>query len=180
MLIPLPYKILAVVFVVGGAFGAGYRKGTEQGEVMIQKAANEAEQLKIELEKEQHNIKEHVVTEYKDKIIHVKDREVVYQNAADTHLQSKFNVANGWVYIHDSAVNGGNIDPQKAADATDSPYTENQALGTVLSNYSVCLQNAQQLVSLQSWILLTKESIDKQNAERGLGVKLPDMPWSKK
>ena len=69
---------------------------------------------------------------------------------------------------------------QKAGDSTDSPYTENQALSSVLGNYSVCLQNAQQLVSLQSWILKTKESVDKQNAERGLGVKLPDMPWSKK
>ena len=180
MLIPLPYKILAVVFIVGGAFGAGYKKGVDQGEVMIQKAANEAEMLKIELEKEQHNIKEHVVTEYKDRIIHVKDKEVVYQNAVQEALPSKFNLANGWVYIHDSSVNGTAIDPQKASDSVDSPYTENQALGTVLSNYSVCLQNAQQLVSLQSWILLTKESIDKQNAERGLGVKLPDMPWSKK
>ncbi len=47
MLIPLPYKILAVVLVVGGAFAAGYKKGTDAGEVMIQKAANEAEQLKI-------------------------------------------------------------------------------------------------------------------------------------
>jgi len=53
MLIPLPYKIIAVVFIVGGAFAAGYQKGTAQGEVMIQQAANEAEQLKIELEKEQ-------------------------------------------------------------------------------------------------------------------------------
>jgi len=180
MLIPLPYKILAIVFVVGGAFTAGYRKGTEQGEVMIQQAANEADHLRNELEKEQHNIKEHVVTEYKDRIIHVKDKEVVYQNAIQQALPSKFNVSNGWVYIHDSSVNGGALDAQKAGDSTDSPYTENQALSSVLGNYSVCLQNAQQLVSLQSWILKTKESVDKQNAERGLGVKLPDMPWSKK
>jgi hypothetical protein len=55
MLIPLPYKILAVVLIVGGAFAAGYKKGTDQGEVLIQKAANEAELLKIELENEQKN-----------------------------------------------------------------------------------------------------------------------------
>lgn len=179
MLIPLPYKILAVVFVVGGAFGAGYRKGTEQGEVMIQKAANEAEQLKIELEKEQQNIKERVVTEYKDKIVQVHDKEVIYKDAIQQQLPSKFNVSNGWVYIHDSSVSGATLDPQKASDSTDSPYTENQALGSVLSNYSICLQNAHQLVSLQSWILQTKESIDKQNAERGLDIKLPSMPWKK-
>jgi hypothetical protein len=41
------------------------------------------------------------------------------------------------------------------------------------------LQNAQQLVSLQSWILETKASVDKQNADRGLDIKLPEMPWKK-
>lgn len=180
MLIPLPYKILALVFVVGGAFGAGYKKGTDAGEVMIQKAANEAEQLKIELEKEQNNIKERVVTEYVDKIKVVTQKETIYRDAVQQQLPSKFNVSNGWVYIHDSSVAGSTLDPQKASDSVDSPYTENQALGSVLSNYSICLQNAQQLVSLQSWILETKASVDKQNEDRGLNVKLPDMPWKKK
>ena len=180
MLIPLPYKIIAVVFIVGGAFAAGYKKGTAQGEVMIQQAANEAEQLKIELEKEQANIKERVVTEYVDKIKIVKEREVVYQNAAENEVKGKYNLTNGWVYLHDASVMGEQLDPQKTTDDADSIVKDNQALGTVLSNYSTCLQNAQQLVSLQSWILETKASIDKQNAERGLDIDLPDMPWKKK
>lgn len=180
MLIPLPYKILAVMFVVGGAFGAGYKKGTDAGEVMIQKAANEAEQLKIELEKEQANIKERVVTEYKDKIVKVKEREVIMQNAAETQVPGKYYLSNGWIYLHDAGVKGDEINPDKVSDSADSSFKENQALGTVLSNYSTCLQNSQQLVSLQSWIIQTKESIDKQNADRGLDIKLPAMPWSKK
>jgi hypothetical protein len=182
MLIPLPYKILAVVLVVGGAFAAGYKKGTSAGEVMIQQAANEAEQLKIELEKEQQNIKERVVTEYVDKIKVVKEREVIYQNAAENEVKGKYNLTNGWVYLHDASVKGEQLDPQKTTDDTDSVVKDNQALGTVLANYSVCLQNAQQLVSLQSWILETKASVDKQNAERGLDIDLPDMPkmpWKK-
>lgn len=178
MLIPLPYKLLALVFVVGGAFAAGYKKGTDAGEVMVQQAANEAEQLKIELEKEQNNIKERVVTEYQDRIVKVKEREVVYQNAAE-NLQGKFFVSNGWVYLHDQGVKGEDLNPDMASDDTDSVVKENQALGTVLANYSICLQNSQQLVSLQSWILETKASIDQQNADRGLDIKLPDMPWKK-
>lgn len=167
MLIPLPYKILAVIFILLAVFGYGYKRGVEKGEIMLQKAANEAAQLKIDLEKEQHNIKEHVVTEYKDRIIHVKDREVIYQNATD-QLQSKFNVSNGWVHIHDAAVKGEEVKDELATDQSDSPYKDTQALGTVLSNYSVCLQNAQELIGLQSWILKTKESVDKQNADRGI------------
>jgi hypothetical protein len=95
MLIPLPYKILAMVLVVGGAFAAGYKKGTDQGEVMIQQAANEAEQLKIELEKEQANIKERVVTEYVDKIKVVTQKETIYRDAAEKQVPGKFNLTNG-------------------------------------------------------------------------------------
>lgn len=180
MLIPLPYKIIAVIFIVGGAFGAGYKKGTDAGEVMIQQAANEAEQLKIELEKEQNNIKERVVTEYVDKIKVVTQKETIYRDAADKQVPGKFNLTNGWVYLHDASVMGEELNPEKTTDDTDSSVKDNQALGTVLSNYSLCLQNAQQLVSLQSWILETKASVDKQNADRGLDIKLPDMPWKKK
>lgn len=180
MLIPLPYKILAVVLVVGGAFGAGYKKGTDQGEVMIQQAANEAEQLKIELEKEQANIKERVVTEYVDKIKVVTQKETIYRDAADKQVPGKFNLTNGWVYLHDTSVKGEELNPEMTTDDTDSVVKDNQALGTVLANYSICLQNSQQLVSLQSWIIETKASIDKQNADRGLDIKLPDMPWKKK
>ena len=179
MLIPLPYKLLALVFVVGGAFAAGYKKGTDAGEVMIQQAANEAEQLKIELEKEQNNIKERVVTEYQDRIVKVKEREVVYQNAAENTVPGQFTLSNGWVYLHDTSILGDELNPDLASDDTESTIRDNQALGTVLSNYSVCLQNAQQLVSLQSWIIETKASVDKQNADRGLDIKLPDMPWKK-
>ena len=179
MLIPLPYKILAVVFIVGGAFAAGYQKGTAQGEVMIQQAANEAEQLKIELEKEQQNIKERVVTEYVDKIKVVTQKETIYRDAAEKSVPGKFNLTNGWVYLHDTSVQGNELNPDMASDDTDSVIKDNQALGTVLSNYSICLQNAQQLVSLQSWILETKASVDKQNADRGLDIKLPEMPWKK-
>ena len=178
-MIPLPYKLLAVVLVVGGAFAAGYKKGTDAGEVMVQKAANEAEQLKIELEKEQANIKERVVTEYVDKIKVVTQKETIYRDAAQQQVPGKFNLTNGWVHLHDTSVQGLDLDPEKTSDDTDSSVKDNQALGTVLSNYSICLQNAQQLVSLQSWILETKASVDKQNADRGLDIKLPDMPWKK-
>lgn len=179
MLIPLPYKILALALMVSGAFAAGYKKGTDAGEVMVQQAANEAEQLKIELEKEQANIKERVVTEYQDRIVKVKEREVVYQNAAENTVPGQFTLSNGWVYLHDTSVLGNELNPDLASDDTESTVRDNQALGTVLSNYSICLQNAQQLVSLQSWIIETKASIDQQNADRGLDIKLPDMPWKK-
>ena len=141
MLIPLPYKILAVVLVVGGAFAAGYKKGTDQGEVMIQQAANEAEQLKIELEKEQANIKERVVTEYVDKIKVVTQKETIYRDAAEKQVPGKFNLTNGWVYLHDTSVKGEELNPEMTTDDSDSVVKDNQALGPVLANNAVCLRN---------------------------------------
>jgi len=129
MLIPLPYKILAVVLVVGGAFAAGYKKGTDAGEVMVQQAANEAEQLKIELEKEQANIKERVVTEYVDKIKVVTQKETIYRDAAEKQVPGKFNLTNGWVYLHDTSVKGEELNPEMTTDDTDSVVKDNQALG---------------------------------------------------
>jgi len=177
MLIPLPYKILAIVFVVGGAFGYGFKKGNERAEVEINKFANETETLKIELEKEQNNIKEKVVTEYVDKVKVVKEKEYVLQQAATNNVPSQYNLSNGWVYIHDHATGSesGIPDPTAAADATPSDVKDNQALLTVLTNYSVCLQNAQQLIGLQNWVIETDKSVTKQNESRGI-----KLPWGNK
>ena len=50
MFIPLPYRILILVFIVGGAFGYGFRKGNERAEVEINKYANQVVQnLKNEM-----------------------------------------------------------------------------------------------------------------------------------
>jgi hypothetical protein len=80
------------------------------------------------------------------------------------------------VYIHDHATGpeSGIPDPSATADATSSDVKDNQALLTVLTNYSVCLQNAQQLIGLQNWVIETDKSVTKQNESRGI-----KLPWGK-
>jgi hypothetical protein len=41
------------------------------------------------------------------------------------------------------------------------------------------LQNAQQLTSLQKYLIEVNNVIDKENEKRGIDIKLPDMPWKK-
>ena len=48
-IIPLPYRILLFALIVAGAFAAGFKKGGEAGELEIQRVANEAESLAIQL-----------------------------------------------------------------------------------------------------------------------------------
>lgn len=181
MLIPLPYKILAVVFIVGGAFAAGYKKGIAQGEVEIQRAANEAEELAIALKKEQAMIREVVKVEYVDKITKIREKETKIVQAASDLVPGQFDLSNGWVHTHNAAASPAiDLNEALASESEPSYVRDNIALQTITQNYSICLQNAQQLTSLQKYIIEVNKKIDEENSKRGIDIKLPDLPWKKK
>lgn len=181
MLIPLPYKILIAVFIVGGAFGAGYQKGMSGADAAINQYANQVEDLEIALKKEQSMIREVVKVEYVDKITKIKEKETKIIEAAAEKVPGQYDLSNGWVHTHNAAASTSlDLDENLAADPSSSFVRDNAALQTVVQNYSICLQNAQQLTSLQKYIIDVNAAIDKQNEERGLNIKLPDMPWKKK
>lgn len=181
MLIPLPYKILAVIFIISGAFAAGYKKGTAAGEAEIQRAANEAEELSLKLKKEQAMIREVVKVEYVDRITKIKEKETKIVEAADKVVPGQFDLSNGWVHAHNAAASPKiELDENLAADPSSSFVKDNAALSTVVQNYSICLQNAQQLTSLQKYIIEVNKKIDEENAKRGIDIELPDLPWKKK
>jgi len=181
MFLPLPYKILAVVLIIGGAFAAGYKKGVDKGEVMIQKAANEAEELAIALKKEQAMIREVVKVEYVDKITTIKEKETKIVEAAAEKVPGQYDLSNGWIHAHNAAASPKiDLDMNLAADGNSSFVKDNVALQTVAQNYSICLQNAQQLTSLQKYLIEVNKKIDEENKKRGIDIKLPDLPWKKK
>ena len=180
MLIPLPYKILIAVFVVGSVFGAGYRKGIAQGEVEIQRAANEAEDLKNQLKLEQQRIREVVKVEYVDRITKIKEKETKIVEAAATAVPGQYDLSNGWVHTHNAAASPTiDLDMNLAADGSSSFVKDNVALDTIVKNYSICLQNAQQLTSLQKYLIDVNKSIEDENKKRGIDIKLPKLPWKK-
>lgn len=180
MLIPLPYKILALVFIVGGVFAAGYKKGIAQGEVEIQRVANEAEDLRIALKKEQQMIREVVKVEYVDKITRIKEKETKIVEAAAQTVPGQYDLSNGWVHTHNAAASPTiDLDMNLAADGNSSFVKDNVALDTVVKNYSICLQNAQQLTSLQKYLIEVNNKIDEENKKRGIDIKLPKLPWKK-
>jgi hypothetical protein len=180
MLIPLPYKILALVFIVGGVFASGYKKGIAQGEVEIQRAANEAEELRNALKKEQQMIREVVKVEYVDKITRIKEKETKIVEAAAQTVPGQYDLSNGWVHTHNAAASPTiDLDMNLAADGSSSFVKDNVALDTIVKNYSICLQNAQQLTSLQKYLIEVNNHIDQENKKRGIDIKLPTLPWKK-
>jgi hypothetical protein len=159
--IPLPYRILGAVvaFAAVGAFG--YIKGVEQGNLKQERAIAQKNIELIKLNEKLAANKDKTITEYVDKWKVVKEREFVYVDTAKNGVPSGGYLSNGWINLHDTAVVLGEVDRVKASDATQSNIKDSQALATIVGNYSVCLQNAQQLSSLQQWILDSQAAIEK-------------------
>ena len=164
--IPLPYKLLIIVFLLAGALSVGYVKGLEKSKQVIAEYEAKANAQIASLEKKNNEISNKVVTEYVDKVRTVKEKEYVYRDQAQTVVPSRAELSSGWVYLHDSSTQGLPAVPARSADETSSGIKDTVALATIVTNYSVCIQNAQQLAGLQQWLNDTKAAVDKANAEQ--------------
>ena len=175
MLIPFGFKIFTYGVIVSLSVAYGYAKGSEKSAVKVYELVNKNQELQIALEKEQQNIKERVVTEYVDKVRTVREKEYVYVDQANNVVPNQHDVSNGWVYLHDFATRPQSVYPDgtRSADEASSGVADNQALATVVDNYSKCLQNTAQLTSLQEWVRQTQDYIKSLNESKW-------RPWKKK
>jgi hypothetical protein len=164
-MIPFPVKIIAIIFIVLGAAGWGYMKGSAHAEIELANYQAKAEKQISELKTENTKISDNVTTEYVDRVNTIHDKEVIYRDKL-VHLgDSTNNLSNGWIELHDAAAKLADPDSQLASDKSPSGVMDNSALAVVLTNYSVCHQNKQQLISLQSWITQNKAAIDAANLQ---------------
>lgn len=179
-MIPLPYRIMLFALLIAGAFGAGYNKGMSGADAAINKFANDVQELELALKKEQEMIREVVKVEYVDRVTKIKEKEVQIVQAAAEKVPGQYDLSNGWVHAHNAGASPSiELDLNLASDGTSSFVKDNVALQTVVENYSICLQNAQQLTSLQKYIIEVNKKIDEENEKRGLNIDLPDLPWKK-
>lgn len=165
-MIPLPVKLLAIVFLVAGAAGYGYMKGSAHAEVELANYRAKAEKQISDLKTRNAQISNDVVTEFVDVTNTIREKEVIYRDAAGG-MQPQHDMSNGWVHLHDAAARLVNPDMQLASDASPSGVMDNSALAVVMTNYSYCKQNAEQLTSLQKWIRDNQAAIDEVNAKKG-------------
>ena len=164
-LIPLPIKILAIMFIITGAAGWGYMKGSTDAEVKYSNYRAAAEKQITELTQENIKISDNVVVEYVDRTNTIMQKEIIYRDAA-SKLEPQQDLSNGWVHLHDAAARLINPDMQLASDTSPSGIMDTSALAVVMSNYGICKQNADQLISLQRWIMDNKAAIDEANVKR--------------
>jgi len=162
-LIPIQYKILAILLVMCAIFAYGFEKGNAKADEKLRQFEIDNKTLQLELEKEQNNIKEKIVTQYVDKIKIVKEKEYVFLNQATNNVPAQFNLSNGWIWLHDASAQNGIPDATRSSDGTPSDIKDNQALTTIISNYAICHQTRQQLTDLQRSITETKKLVDSEN-----------------
>jgi len=164
-MIPLPYKLLAGAALMAGIFVFGYMKGSAYAEAELARFSAKKEAQVAELERKNSAISTQVVTEYVDRTNTIREKEYVYRDIAKNSVPAQHVMSNGWVYTHDASATGSDADAARASDATSSGIKDNEALLTIFSNYNRCMQNSQQLISLQQWINDNKRAVEEINAK---------------
>jgi hypothetical protein len=162
-MIPFPVKIMAIIFIVLGAAGWGYMKGSAHAEVELANYQASAEKQISDLKTENTRISDNVVTEYVDRTNTIHDKEIVYRDRLVNLGEGKNNLSNGWVELHDAAARLADPDAVLASDLSPSGVMDNAALAVVLTNYRVAHENKQQLISLQRWIRDNQAAIEAAN-----------------
>jgi hypothetical protein len=164
-MIPFPVKIMAIIFIVLGAAGWGYMKGSAHAEVELANYQAKAEKQISILKTENTRISDNVTTEYVDRVQTIHDKETIYRDKIVTLGEGTNNLSSGWVELHDASARLADPDAMLASDRSPSGIMDNAALAVVLTNYSTCHANKQQLISLQSWITQNKVAIEKANLQ---------------
>ena len=162
-MIPFPVKILAIIFIVLGAAGWGYMKGSAHAEIELANYQAKAEKQISDLKTENAKISDNVTTEFVDRVNTIHDKEVIYRDRLVNLGEGQNNLSNGWVELHDAAARLADPDAMLASDKSPSGVMDNAALSVVLTNYRVCHENKQQLISLQRWITDNRAAIEAAN-----------------
>lgn len=170
-LIPLPYRIAIgaalVAAILIGPFWYGHTKGYDKAETkyktQIEQLVTDSKLLQSKLDAEIANIKVEIVTEYIEKVEVVKEKEYVYIKQAADVVPNQCELSSGWVYLHDATARSAHADSTRSADDSPSGVEDNQALGRVVENYSICEQNREQLIALQNFVREAEKAVEDAN-----------------
>jgi hypothetical protein len=162
-LIPFPAKLALIVGIILGAIGFGYMKGKEGAKIAIANYEAQAQKQISELKDMNTKIAGKVTVQYVDRVNTIREKETRYVENATNSVPSQFEFSNGWVFTHDIGATGGDADTARSSDETSSGIKDNQGLVTILHNYSICQQNAEQVNNLQQWIKDNQKAVEDSN-----------------
>lgn len=165
MLIPLWAKGLIAATALAAAGFYGYTKGVAEGNLKVVTAAKEKSDMVAEYERRLGERKVEIVTQYVDRWNVIKERETRNVTQATNNVPNQYQLSSGWVYLHDQSARAAEADGTRSSDASPSGVGDNQALATVVTNYSRYHQCEAQVRALQDLIIQHNRTIDELNAK---------------
>jgi hypothetical protein len=157
----VPIQVASIIILVFGVYMEGGISNQEKWEAKVAEAKLEMAQK----ETASAEVTTKVVTKYVTKIQIVKEKGDVIIKEVPKYItkesDAKCPIPNAFVVLHDSASKNEVPDTARLADEGTSATKLSTVTETVVGNYSICHQNAEQLKSLQEWIKLQQSIYNK-------------------
>ena len=157
----VPIQVASIIILVFGVYMEGGISNQEKWEAKVAEAKLEMAQK----ETASAEVTTKVVTKYVTKIQIVKEKGDVIIKEVPKYItkesDSKCPIPNAFVVLHDSASKNEVPDTARLADEGTAATKLSTVTETVVGNYSICHQNAEQLKSLQEWIKLQQSIYNK-------------------
>jgi hypothetical protein len=148
----LPIQVASIIALVFGVYMEGGISNQEKWEAKVAEAKLEMAQK----ETASAEATTKVVTKYVTKIQIVKEKGDVIIKEVPKYItkesDAKCPIPNAFVVLHDSASKNEVPDATRLANEGTSDTKLSTVTETVVGNYSICHQNAEQLKALQDWV----------------------------
>lgn len=144
----LPIQLLSFVSLLISIFLCGGLANEASWQLKVAKTNAEIAELKAKSEK----VSTKVVTKYIDRIQVVKEKGNEIVKYINKESDSKCELPNSFVVLHDAAAKNELPDTSRVADARASDIKLSGATTTIVQNYGTCWEIREQLKALQEWV----------------------------
>lgn len=149
----IPIQLLSFVVLLVSVFLCGGLSNEASWQLKVAKTNAEIAELKVKSEK----VSTKVVTKYIDRIQVVKEKGNEIVKYINKESDTKCELPNSFVMLHDAAAKNELPDPTRASDAGASEVKLSGATTTIVQNYGTCWEIREQLKSLQEWVTEQKK-----------------------
>ena len=144
----LPIQLLSFVLLLVSIFLCGGLANEASWQLKIAKTNAEIAELKAKSE----TVSTKVITKYIDRIQVVKEKGNEIVKYINKESDSKCELPNSFVVLHDAAAKNELPDPSRASNAGASDIKLSGATTTIVQNYGTCWEIREQLKALQEWV----------------------------
>jgi len=146
----IPIQAISFIVLVISVFLCGGLSNEASWQLKVAKANVEIAELKVKEEK----VTTKIVTKYIDRIQVVKEKgnEIVKYVDVIKESDSKCELPNSFVVLHDAAAKNELPDPARITNEGASNLKLSTATTTIVENYGITNQITEQLKALQAWI----------------------------